>query len=219
MGTAVTLDVESNINISNNSHVAGITLEQNDTTNTAYKTGATQWDNTITVNDSTVTSGSWTEDSEQQDGHFGNSAEPSDYSGDGRVGYHSNDNALEFIDDSSSDYRMVNNVTFNNSQLMGDVYFQSTAWNNNFDYIGHPTDTDSNVYTHGGWIDDRNVDHLTLTLNHTKWVGGAYIDYAGDDIVTPDHFYDVAANSWIQTLLTMMVGTVWTAQLLPERRV
>ena len=194
MGTAVTLDVESNINISNNSHVAGITLEQNDTTNTAYKTGATQWDNTITVNDSTVTSGSWTED-EQQDGHFGNSAEPSDYSGDGRVGYHSNDNALEFIDDSSSDYRMVNNVTFNNSQLMGDVYFQST-WNNNFDYIGHPTDTDSNVYTHGGWIDDdQNVDHLTLTLNHTKWIGGAYIDYAGDDIVTPDHFYDVAANS------------------------
>ncbi|MBJ8399325.1 autotransporter outer membrane beta-barrel domain-containing protein [Citrobacter sp. SX206] len=190
LGTAVTLDVESNINISNNSRVAGITLEQNDTTNIAYTTGATQWDNNITVNDSTVTSGSWNEE-EQQGGHFGNSVEPSDYGSTTGIYTHSNDNALEF-DDGVSDYRMVNNVTFNNSQLMGDVYFSST-WNVDFDPDGHPTTTDSNIYTHGGWADDdQNVDHLTLTLNNSKWVGGAWIDY---EQISPYSFYDVAANS------------------------
>ncbi|MGE9527235.1 hypothetical protein, partial [Escherichia coli] len=50
LGTAVTLDVESNINISNNSHVAGITLVQNDLGNATYNTEGHQWDNNIVVN-------------------------------------------------------------------------------------------------------------------------------------------------------------------------
>ncbi len=68
LGTAITLDVESNINITNNSHVAGIALYQKDLGNSTYTTEAHQWDNTINVANSTVTSGSWSEDEEQ--GHL-----------------------------------------------------------------------------------------------------------------------------------------------------
>ncbi|HCD7425366.1 autotransporter outer membrane beta-barrel domain-containing protein [Citrobacter werkmanii] len=186
LGTAVTLDVESAINISNNSHVAGISLEQGDTTNAAYTTGATQWDNTITVNDSTVTSGSYTAD--ESTGHFGNSVEPSDYSNSSTQ----DDVALSFTDNSASANRMVNTVTLNNSQLLGDVMFTST-WNSNFDSAGHLVDGSTSDYTHGGWDDDdQNVDHLTLTLNNSSWTGAANIDY---DTVTPSQFYDIAANS------------------------
>jgi outer membrane autotransporter protein len=187
LGTAVTLDVESAINISNNSHVAGISLEQGDTTNATYTTGATQWDNTITVNDSTVTSGSYT--ANESTGHFGNSTEPSDYSNSSTL----DDVALSFTDNSASANRMVNTVTLNNSQLLGDVLFTST-WNSNFDPTGHLVDGSTSVYTHGGWADDdQNVDHLNLTLNNTSWTGAAYIDY--DTVVTPSQFYDIAANS------------------------
>ncbi|MXF23919.1 hypothetical protein FQ029_24950, partial [Escherichia coli] len=105
LGTAVTLDVESNINISNNSHVAGITLVQNDLGNATYNTEGHQWDNNIVVNNSTVTSGSLSEDEQSDRGHFGNSVEPSDY-GNGASG--ADDVALAFIDDDTSDYRMVN---------------------------------------------------------------------------------------------------------------
>ncbi len=73
---AVNLDVESNINISNNSRVAGMSLTQGNTVNNTYTTESHTWDNNISVIDSTVTSGSVTtlEDS----GFYGNSAEPSD---------------------------------------------------------------------------------------------------------------------------------------------
>lgn len=190
LGTAVTLDVESNINISNNSHVAGITLIQNDLGNATYTTEGHQWDNNIVVNNSTVTSGSLTEDEQSGRGHFGNSDEPSDYGNGASAG---DDVALAFIDDATSDYRMVNNVTFNNSQLLGDVVFDST-WNANFDATGHLIDNSTSVYTHGGWTtDDQNVDHLNLTLNNTKWVGSANIDY--DVVVADEAFYDVAPNS------------------------
>lgn len=190
LGTAVTLDVESNINISNNSHVAGITLVQNDLGNATYNTEGHQWDNNIVVNNSTVTSGSLSEDEQSDRGHFGNSVEPSDY-GNGASG--ADDVALAFIDDDTSDYRMVNNVTFNNSQLLGDVVFDST-WNANFDATGHLIDNSTTAYTHGGWAtDDQNVDHLNLTLNNTKWVGSANIDY--DVVVDDEAFYDVAPNS------------------------
>jgi outer membrane autotransporter barrel domain len=190
LGTAVTLDVESNINISNNSHVAGITLIQNDLGNATYTTEGHQWDNNIVVNNSTVTSGSLTEDEQSGRGHFGNSDEPSDYGNGASAG---DDVALGFSDDVTSDYRMVNNVTFNNSQLLGDVVFDST-WNANFDATGHLIENSTSVYTHGGWAtDDQNVDHLNLTLNNTKWVGSANIDY--DVVVADEAFYDVAPNS------------------------
>ncbi|MCV5289479.1 hypothetical protein OFB97_29510, partial [Escherichia coli] len=90
------LDVESNINISNNSRVAGISLTQGNTVNNTYTTESHTWDNNISVIDSTVTSGSVTtlEDS----GFYGNSAEPSDYSGKGGA----NDVALYFSDSAAS---------------------------------------------------------------------------------------------------------------------
>ena len=54
------LDVESNINISKNSRVAGISLTQGNTVNNTYTTESHTWDNNISVTDSTVTSGSVT---------------------------------------------------------------------------------------------------------------------------------------------------------------
>lgn len=187
LGTAITLDVESNINITNNSHVAGIALYQKDLGNSTYTTEAHQWDNTINVANSTVTSGSWSEDEEQ--GHFGNSSEPSDYNGNG---WNNDDVALAFVDDPYSNYRMVNNVTFTDSQLLGDVVLQS-SWNYNFYSDGRLVDDSTTVYTNGGWADDdQNVDHLTLALNNTKWVGAAFNDSQSMD---PVQFYDVDANS------------------------
>ncbi len=125
LGTAVTLDVESNINITNNSRVAGITLSQGDTYDATYATGGDSayvhtWDNTIVVDNSTVTSGAVTP--LEDNGWFGNSSEPSDYGNGGTA----NDIALSFSDDSNSYYSMKNNVTFTNgSTLMGDVVFDS----------------------------------------------------------------------------------------------
>ncbi|MGP8847390.1 hypothetical protein, partial [Enterobacter hormaechei] len=54
-GVAVNLDVESNINISNNSRVAGIALSQGNTYNNTYTTESHTWDNNINVYNSTVT--------------------------------------------------------------------------------------------------------------------------------------------------------------------
>ncbi len=44
---AVNLDVESNINISNNSRVAGISLTEGNTVNNTYTTESHTWDNNI----------------------------------------------------------------------------------------------------------------------------------------------------------------------------
>ncbi|EEW4358064.1 autotransporter outer membrane beta-barrel domain-containing protein [Escherichia albertii] len=187
LGVAVNLDVESAINITNNSHVAGIALTQGDTTNAKYTTGDHQWDNSIKVVDSTVTSGA-TEQLEKGTGHFGHSAEPSDY--DGSSSYTADDVALAFVDNAASDYRMVNNVEFDHSTLQGDVAFSST-FNANFGF----TDVNKDgVYdSNAGWAtDDQNVDHLSLTLNNSKWVGAALFDY---ETVNPANFYDIAANS------------------------
>lgn len=66
IGTAITLDQEVDLSISNNSHVAGITLTQGyeweDIDDNTVSTGVNSsevFNNTITVKDSTVTSGSW----------------------------------------------------------------------------------------------------------------------------------------------------------------
>ncbi|EQB7289745.1 autotransporter outer membrane beta-barrel domain-containing protein [Escherichia albertii] len=49
------------------------------------------------------------------------------------------------------------------------------------------------VKSNAGWAtDDQNVDHLSLTLNNSKWVGAALFDY---ETVNPANFYDIAANS------------------------
>lgn len=198
-GVAVNLDVESNINISDNSRVAGIALSQGDTTNTNYGSEYHQWDNTLTVSNSTVTSGSQSPLETNEDdafgnfgGHFGNSEEPSDYAGNGGA----NDVALSFSDNAASHYSMKNNVYFNHSTLLGDVEFTS-HWNDDGEFFystGHDSNGDGVLDTNGGWVDDaQNVDELNITLdNGSKWVGSANI-YADD--IAPGTMYDVAANS------------------------
>ncbi|HAO0282206.1 TPA: autotransporter outer membrane beta-barrel domain-containing protein, partial [Escherichia coli] len=207
LGTAVTLDVESNIKITDNSRVAGITLIQGDTYNEDYATGGDSakvhtWDNTITVDNSTVTSGSFTPLESQ--GWFGNSGEPSDYGNGGTR----NDVALSFSDDADSFYSMKNNVTFNNrSTLMGDVVF-SSHFNNaddanadtngdgvlsasdGFSPAGYDTNKDGVADTNGGWSHDNdNVDELHLTLdNGSKWVGDAYFSY---EYIAPANMHDL----------------------------
>lgn len=184
-GVAVNLNVESNINISNNSRVAGIALSQGSTYNNTYTTESHTWDNNINVSNSTVTTGSNTVLESSGYGHFGNSGEPSDYAGPGDV-------ALSFTD-GTSDYAMKNNVYFSNSTLMGDVAFTST-WNANFDPNGHDSNGDGVKDTNGGWADDSlNVDELNITLdNGSKWVGQATINAK---TIYPDTMYDVATNS------------------------
>ncbi|AYN27410.1 putative flagellin structural protein [Buttiauxella ferragutiae ATCC 51602] len=187
LGAAVTLDVESNINISDNSRVAGIALSQGDTSNTDYATEYRTWDNNISVVNSTVTSGAYTP--LEGDGFYGNSEEPSDYNGDGSV----NDIAMSFADSSASNYAMKNNVRFDHSTLMGDVAFAST-WNANFYPSGHDSIDNGVLDTNGGWADDSlNVDELNITLdNGSKWVGAAVFSY---DAIGPASMYDVAVNS------------------------
>ncbi|ECG2548348.1 autotransporter outer membrane beta-barrel domain-containing protein, partial [Salmonella enterica subsp. enterica serovar Neukoelln] len=207
LGTAVTLDVESNINITNNSRVAGITLSQGDTYDATYATGGDSayvhtWDNTIVVDNSTVTSGAVTP--LEDNGWFGNSSEPSDYGNGGTA----NDIALSFSDDSNSYYSMKNNVTFTNgSTLMGDVVFTSNFNNasdanadsngdgvisasDGFSKIGYDTNNDGVEDTNGGWSHDNdNVDELNLKLdNGSKWVGDAYFTY---DHIAPTEMYDL----------------------------
>ncbi|HBB3246529.1 TPA: autotransporter outer membrane beta-barrel domain-containing protein, partial [Escherichia coli] len=141
--------------------------------------------------DSTVTSGSVTtlEDS----GFYGNSAEPSDYSGKGGA----NDVALYFSDSAASNYSMKNNVYFSNSTLLGDVVFAST-FNANFYPHGHDSNADGVLDTNGGWADDSlNVDELNITLdNGSKWVGSATTSANVDvDSTVSTDWYDVTGNS------------------------
>lgn len=187
LGTAVTLDVESNINITDNSRVAGIALSQGDTSNADYTTDAHTWDNNIFVADSTVTSGAYTP--LENSGFYGNSAEPSDYTGSGGA----NDVALSFNDSAASNYAMKNNVLFSNSTLTGDVVFAST-WNANFYPNGADSASDGVLDTNGGWADDGlNVDELNITLdNGSKWTGAAIFSY---DAIGTANMYDVAPNS------------------------
>ncbi|EKR8819353.1 autotransporter outer membrane beta-barrel domain-containing protein, partial [Salmonella enterica subsp. enterica serovar Orion] len=177
------------------SRVAGIALSQGDTTNTAYTSEYHQWDNNISVSNSTVTSGSEIPLEDDYDGakyFFGNSAEPSDYNGDGSV----NDVALSFSDNADSNYSMKNNVYFDHSTLLGDVEF-SSHWNNDGEFFystGYDSNGDGVKDTNGGWIDDsQNVDELNITLdNGSKWIGSANITA---DAIAPVNMYDVAYNS------------------------
>ncbi|RIG41677.1 autotransporter outer membrane beta-barrel domain-containing protein [Shigella boydii] len=191
LGVAVNLDVESNINITNNSRVAGIALSEGNTSNTTYTSEYHQWDNNINVSNSTVTSGSQTP-LEESDGFFGKSAEPSDYAGNGGQ----NDVALSFTDNAGSNYSMKNNVNFDHSTLLGDVEFTS-HWNNDgvfFYSTGHDSNGDGVLDTNGGWVDDaQNVDELNITLNNgSKWVGSANMSA---EVIAPADMYDVAPNS------------------------
>ncbi|WP_332114793.1 autotransporter outer membrane beta-barrel domain-containing protein, partial [Escherichia coli] len=172
-GTAITLDQEVDLSITNNSHVAGITLTQGyeweDIDDNTVSTGVNSsevFNNTITVKDSTVTSGSWTD--EGTTGWFGNTGNASDYNGDG---WNADDVALAVIAHPYADNAMQTTATFDNSTLMGDVFFSSN-FDENFFPHGRDSyrDADGDVDTNG-WD---GTDRLDLTLNNgSKWVGAA----------------------------------------------
>ena len=223
IGTAITLDQEVDLSITNNSHVAGITLTQGyeweDIDDNTVSTGVNSsevFNNTITVKDSTVTSGSWTD--EGPTGWFGNTGNASDYSGksnfvtvdtDGDGVADStiaswDDVALAVVAHPNADNAMQTTADFSNSTLMGDVIFSS-----NFDENFFPRGADSYRDAYGevdtnGWD---GTDRLDLTLNNgSKWVGAAQsVHQTGSIDVDGDGKGDIA---------TYGVGTEATATLI-----
>ena len=223
IGTAITLDQEVDLSISNNSHVAGITLTQGyeweDIDDNTVSTGVNSsevFNNTITVKDSTVTSGSWTD--EGTTGWFGNTGNASDYNGksnfvtvdtDGDGVADStiaswDDVALAVVAHPNADNAMQTTADFSNSTLMGDVIFSSN-FDENFFPRGADSyrDADGEVDTNG-WD---GTDRLDLTLNNgSKWVGAAQsVHQTGSIDVDGDGKGDIA---------TYGVGTEATATLI-----
>ncbi|HCI7775075.1 TPA: autotransporter adhesin EhaB [Escherichia coli] len=223
IGTAITLDQEVDLSITNNSHVAGITLTQGyeweDIDDNTVSTGVNSsevFNNTITVKDSTVTSGSWTD--EGTTGWFGNTGNASDYSGksnfvtvdtDGDGVADStiaswDDVALAVVAHPNADNAMQTTADFSNSTLMGDVIFSSN-FDENFFPRGADSyrDADGEVDTNG-WD---GTDRLDLTLNNgSKWVGAAQsVHQTGSIDVDVDGKGDIA---------TYGVGTEATATLI-----
>ena len=207
-GTAITLDQEVDLSIKNNSHVAGITLTQgyewedinDNTVNTGVNSGEV-FNNTITVANSTVTSGTWTD--EGTSGWFGNTKNASDYSNT----VTRNDIAISVIANPYADNAMQTTVNLSNSTLMGDVLFSS-----NFDENFFPNgadsyrDTDANVDTNG-WD---GTDRMDVTLNNgSKWVGAAMsvhqVDTDGDGV------YDTYASGTDATarLIDIAANSLW----------
>ncbi|MGX5062189.1 autotransporter adhesin EhaB [Escherichia coli] len=223
IGTAITLDQEVDLSITNNSHVAGITLTQGyeweDIDDNTVSTGVNSsevFNNTITVKDSTVTTGSWTD--EGTTGWFGNTGNASDYSGksnfvtvdtDGDGVADStiaswDDVALAVVAHPNADNAMQTTADFSNSTLMGDVIFSSN-FDENFFPRGADSyrDADGEVDTNG-WD---GTDRLDLTLNNgSKWVGAAQsVHQTGSIDVDGDGKGDIA---------TYGVGTEATATLI-----
>lgn len=208
MGTAVTLDQEVDLSIQNNSHVAGITLTQgyewhdiDDNTVTTGVNSSEVFNNTINVKDSTVTSGSWTD--EGTTGWFGNTGNASDYSGSATT----DDIAIAAIANPNADNAMQTVVNLNNSTLMGDVVFSS-----NFDENFFPNgadsyrDTDATVDTNG-WD---GTDRMDVTLNNgSKWVGAAMSVHMTD--TDADGVYDsyAAGSEATATLIDIAANSLW----------
>ena len=208
LGTAITLNQEVDLDIKNNSRVAGITLTQGyewaDIDDNTVSTGVDSsevFNNNVNVTDSTVTSGSWSD--EGTSGWFGNTNNAGDYSGTGTM--NPDDFAISAVANPYADNAMHNTVNLNNSTLLGDVFFSS-----NFDENFFPNgadsyrDTDSAPDTNG-WD---GTDRMDVTLNNgSKWVGAAIsahqVDTDGDGVY--DSFelgteatatlFDIAANS------------------------
>lgn len=208
LGTAITLDQEVDLAITNNSHVAGITLTQgyqwSDIDDNTVSTGVDSpevFNNTITVTDSTVTSGSWSD--EGTSGWFGHNNNASDYSGT----LTTDDIALAVTADPNADNAMQTTAYFSNSTLMGDVVFSS-----NFDHNFFPNGADS--YRDADTAVDTNgwdgTDRLDLTLdNGSKWVGAAMsvhqVDTNGDGV------YDnvAAGTDATSTLIDIAANSLW----------
>ncbi|MGY5366611.1 autotransporter outer membrane beta-barrel domain-containing protein [Enterobacter oligotrophicus] len=177
LGNAITLDVESDIVIQNNSHVAGITLLQGyqELDNTPYDSvegianSSNVFTDTLVVKDSVLTSGAYSDLGTS--GFYGQTAKPSDY---GETNATGADDAALIVVASDADNAMQTTATFDHSTVTGDILFSST-FDNNFYVNGDPaTDTtDDGVYnpTTNGWDDTDKLD-VTLT-NGSKWVGAA----------------------------------------------
>ncbi|EFB3348030.1 flagellar protein [Escherichia coli H605] len=213
IGTAITLDQEVDLSISNNSHVAGITLTQGyeweDIDDNTVSTGVNSsevFNNTITVKDSTVTSGSWTD--EGTTGWFGNTGNASDYNGNGWI---ADDIALAVIAHPAADNAMQTTATFDNSTLMGDVLFSSN-FDENFFPHGRDSyrDADGDVDTNG-WD---GTDRLDLTLNNgSKWVGAAMSAHqigvdTDDDGVNDSYTYGINTEA-TATLIDIAANSLW----------
>ena len=215
IGTAITLDQEVDLSISNNSHVAGITLTQGyeweDIDDNTVSTGVNSsevFNNTITVKDSTVTSGSWSD--EGTTGWFGNTGNASDYNGNGWI---ADDIALAVIAHPAADNAMQTTATFDNSTLMGDVFFSSN-FDENFFPHGRDSyrDADGDVDTNG-WD---GTDRLDLTLNNgSKWVGAAmsaHLTVDTNDDGVPDAYGPVYNDNGV--VIDTSTGTEATATLI-----
>lgn len=215
IGTAITLDQEVDLSITNNSHVAGITLTQGyeweDIDDNTVSTGVNSsevFNNTITVKDSTVTSGSWTD--EGTTGWFGNTGNASDYNG---KGWNADDIALAVIVHPAADNSMQTTATFDNSTLMGDVFFSSN-FDENFFPHGRDSyrDADGDVDTNG-WD---GTDRLDLTLNNgSKWVGAAmsaHLTVDTNDDGVPDAYGPVYNDNGV--VIDTSTGTEATATLI-----
>ncbi len=215
IGTAITLDQEVDLSITNNSHVAGITLTQGyeweDIDDNTVSTGVNSsevFNNTITVKDSTVTSGSWSD--EGTSGWFGNTGNASDYNG---GDWNRDDIALAVIAHPAADNAMQTTATFDNSTLMGDVFFSSN-FDENFFPHGRDSyrDADGDVDTNG-WD---GTDRLDLTLNNgSKWVGAAmsaHLTVDTNDDGVPDAYGPVYNDSGV--VIDTSTGTEATATLI-----
>ncbi|HBL6001267.1 TPA: autotransporter outer membrane beta-barrel domain-containing protein, partial [Escherichia coli] len=201
--------------ISNNSHVAGITLNQGyeweDIDDNTVSTGVNSsevFNNTITVKDSTVTSGSWSD--EGTSGWFGNTGNASDYNG---GDWNRDDIALAVIAHPAADNAMQTTATFDNSTLMGDVFFSSN-FDENFFPHGRDSyrDADGDVDTNG-WD---GTDRLDLTLNNgSKWVGAAmsaHLTVDTNDDGVPDAYGPVYNDNGV--VIDTSTGTEATATLI-----
>ncbi|HIB7702973.1 TPA: autotransporter outer membrane beta-barrel domain-containing protein, partial [Escherichia coli] len=213
--TAITLDQEVDLSITNNSHVAGITLTQGyeweDIDDNTVSTGVNSsevFNNTITVKDSTVTSGSWSD--EGTSGWFGNTGNASDYNG---GDWNRDDIALAVIAHPAADNAMQTTATFDNSTLMGDVFFSSN-FDENFFPHGRDSyrDADGDVDTNG-WD---GTDRLDLTLNNgSKWVGAAmsaHLTVDTNDDGVPDAYGPVYNDNGV--VIDTSTGTEATATLI-----
>ena len=208
-------DQEVDLSISNNSHVAGITLTQGyeweDIDDNTVSTGVNSsevFNNTITVKDSTVTSGSWSD--EGTSGWFGNTGNASDYNG---GDWNRDDIALAVIAHPAADNAMQTTATFDNSTLMGDVFFSSN-FDENFFPHGRDSyrDADGDVDTNG-WD---GTDRLDLTLNNgSKWVGAAmsaHLTVDTNDDGVPDAYGPVYNDNGV--VIDTSTGTEATATLI-----
>ncbi len=209
------LEIQGASLITNNSHVAGITLTQGyeweDIDDNTVSTGVNSsevFNNTITVKDSTVTSGSWSD--EGTSGWFGNTGNASDYNG---GDWNRDDIALAVIAHPAADNAMQTTATFDNSTLMGDVFFSSN-FDENFFPHGRDSyrDADGDVDTNG-WD---GTDRLDLTLNNgSKWVGAAmsaHLTVDTNDDGVPDAYGPVYNDSGV--VIDTSTGTEATATLI-----